>query len=181
MNYRLDAFCEQIRLVGAFNVDDAARMADRIRQRLADFERAAQRHGFRFRRMDGPRQSAYLDSRLPSAIELVDLAVDKNVPGLGVAYQRHLSSVAHAKLHGLTRFLTPLAGTPPEAARTSINASAAKIALELLAGPVCAANLATGLNWFTGWDMDPVASPMTIMLETWGRIGGGPYPASKPA
>jgi hypothetical protein len=48
-------------------------------------------------------------------MELVDLAVDKNVPGVGVAYQRHLSSVAHAKLHGLTRVLTPLAGTPPEA------------------------------------------------------------------
>jgi hypothetical protein len=111
----------------------------------------------------------------------VDLAVDKNVPGVGVAYQRHLSSVAHAKLHGLTRFLTPLAGTPPEAARTSINASAAKIALELLAGPVCGANLAGGLGQFTGWDMDAVASPMVIMLQTWGRIGGVPYPStSKP-
>lgn len=178
MNYRLYACCEQIRLVGAFNDDDAARMADRNRQRLTDFERAAQRHSFRFRRMDGPRKPAYLDSRLPSAMELVDLAVDKNVPGLGVACQRHLSSVAHAKLHGMTRFLTPLAGTPPEAARTSINISAAKIALELLAGPVCAANLASGLGWFTGWDMDPVADPMAVMLETWGRIGGVPYPAA---
>jgi hypothetical protein len=182
MNYRLDAFCEQIRLVGAFQDDDAARMADRDRQRLGDFERAAQSHGFRFRRMDGPRQSAHLDGRLPSAMALVDLAVDKNVPGVGVAYQRHLSSVAHAKLHGLTRFLTPLAGTPPEAARTSINASAAKIALELLAGPVCAANMVGGLGWFTGWDMGPVDNPMTVMLETWGRIGGVHYPAaSQPA
>jgi len=181
MNYRLDALCEQIRLVGAFQDDDAARMADRNRQRLGDFERAARRHGFRFRRMDGPRQSAYLDSRLPSAMELVDLAMDKNVPGLGVAYQRHLSSVAHTKLHGLTRFLTPLAGTPPETARTSINASAAKIALELLAGPVCAANLADRLGWFTGWDIDAIASPMAIMLETWGRIGGVPYPSSSKA
>ena len=182
MNYRLDALCEQIRLVGGFQDYDAARMADRNRERLGDFERAAQRHGFRFRRMNGPRQSAYLDSRLPSAMALVDLAVDKNVSGVGVAYQRHLSSVAHAKLHGLTRFLTPLACTPPEAARTSINASAATIALELLAGPVCAANLAGGLGWFTGWNMDPVTSPMTAMLETWGRIGGVPYPAvSKPA
>lgn len=85
MNYRLDALCEQIRLVGAFQDDDAARMADRNRQRLGDFERAARRHGFRFRRMDGPRRSAYLDSRLPSAMELVDLAMDKNVPGLGAA------------------------------------------------------------------------------------------------
>lgn len=178
MNYRLDALCEQIRLVGAFADDGAARMADRNRQRLGDFERAAQRHGFRFHRMDGPRRAAYLDSRLPSAMELVDLAVDKNMPGLGVAYQRHLSSVAHAKLHGLTRFLTPLAAAPPEAARTSINVSAATIALELLAGPVCAANLASGLGWFTGWDMDPVASPTAVMLETWGRIGGVPHPAT---
>lgn len=60
----------------------------------------------------------------------------------------------------------------------SFNASAAKIALELLAGPVCAANLAGGLGWFTGWDMGAVASPMAIMLETWGRIGGVPCPSS---
>ncbi len=80
--------------------------------------------------MDGPGRSAYLDKRQPNAMQLVDLAVDKNMPGLGVAYQRHLSSVAHAKPHGLTRFLTPLAGTPPEAARASINASAPTIALE---------------------------------------------------
>jgi len=112
MNCRLDALCEQIRLVGVFQDDDAARMADRNRQRLGDFERAARRHGFRFRRMDGPRQSAYLDNRLPSAMELVDLAMDKNVPGLGVAYQRHLSSVAHTKLHGLTRFPHPAGWNP---------------------------------------------------------------------
>jgi hypothetical protein len=68
VNYRLDAFCEQIRLVGAFQDDDASRMAEQNRQRLGDFEQAAQRHGFRFRRMDGPRQSAYLNSRLPSAM-----------------------------------------------------------------------------------------------------------------
>jgi hypothetical protein len=107
--------------------------------------------------------------------------VDKNVPGVGVAYQRHLSSVAHAKLHGLTRFLAPLAGTPPEAARTSINASAGTIALELLAGPVCAANLASGLGWFTGWNIDSVTGPVTMMLETWGRIGGVPTrPSASP-
>jgi hypothetical protein len=55
-------------------------------------------------------------------------------------------------------------------------------ALRRLTRPVCAANLAGGLGWFTGWDMDPVTSPMTVMLETSGRIGGMPYPAvSKPA
>ena len=70
MNYRLDALCEQIRLVGGFQDDDAARMSDRNRGRLGDFERAAQRHACRFRRMNGPRQSAHLDSRLPSAMEL---------------------------------------------------------------------------------------------------------------
>jgi hypothetical protein len=31
MNYRLDALCEQIRLVGGFQDDDAARMSDRNR------------------------------------------------------------------------------------------------------------------------------------------------------
>jgi hypothetical protein len=56
-------------------------------------------------------------------MELVDLAVDRNVPGVGVACQRHLSSVAHAKLHGLTRVLTPLAGTPPEARQVYVRSS----------------------------------------------------------
>jgi hypothetical protein len=36
VNYRLDAFCEQIRLVGGFTGDEAARMADRSRHRLGD-------------------------------------------------------------------------------------------------------------------------------------------------
>jgi hypothetical protein len=46
MNYRLDAFCEQTRLVGGFPDNDAAWMADRHRQRRGDFERAARRHGY---------------------------------------------------------------------------------------------------------------------------------------
>jgi len=43
------------------------------------------------------------------------------------------------------------------------------------------ANLADRLGWFTGWDIDAIASPMAIMLETWGRIGGVPYPSSSKA
>jgi hypothetical protein len=178
MNYRLDALCEQISLVGAFHGAEAARKAAWNKERLGDFARTASQHDFRFRKMDGPGRSAYLDKRQPAAMQLVDLAVDKDMPGLGAAYQRHLSSVAHAKLHGLTRFLTPLAGTPPEEARASINVSAPTIALELLAGPVCAASLISGLCWFTGWDMDAVARPLVTMLDTWGRIGGVPYPGS---
>ena len=84
-----------------------------------------------------------------------------------------------------------MAGTPPEAARTSINASAAKVALELLARPVCAMNLIGGLGWFTGWEMDaafPVkfkficSDQRSVNGLAGGRLlGRGQCPAARPA
>jgi hypothetical protein len=176
INLRLDALCEQLSMISAFEGEAAARKAAWIRQRLADFEHAAIAHGFKYRKMDGPGRSAYLDKRQPAAMQLVDLAVDRNLPGLGVAYQRHLSSVAHGKLHGLTRFLTPLQGDPPAHARASINVSAPTIALELLAGPVCAAALIDGLRWYAGWDASTLSQPTAAMLTIWGKVGGVPIP-----
>ncbi len=71
------------------------------RRRIDDFAHNAAHPGFKFHSMSGRGRSAYLDEKQP-AMKLADPAVDKEVPGLGAAYQRHLSSVAHGKPYGLT-------------------------------------------------------------------------------
>jgi hypothetical protein len=178
MNYRLDCYCEEISLLEPFPGEEAKRKVISIKKRISDIAADAGEHGFQFHKMGGYGRPAHLDEQQPGAMKLVALAVDKNLPGLGEAYQRHLSSVAHAKLHGLTRFLTPItqAEGSPGQVMAAINTTPRVLAVELLGGPVSAANLVGGLRWFTGWDFDDVARRTVILLHTWGRVGGVPYP-----
>lgn len=178
MNYRLDGACERICLLQPFTGTAAAQEVSEVKELLEAFRRTARDHGFRFKDMSGPGRSAYLDAKQPSAMDLMDQAVARETPGLGAANQRHLSSVAHSKLHGLARFLVPVtaAGMTPEEAQAAINTNPRVIALELLVGPMCAVGLLEGLRWFTGWDVDDVSQPAVVMLDTWGRVAGVPYP-----
>ena len=177
MNCHLDALCEQINLLSPFSVPDAAPKVAHAQEKIAVIGRAAAQHGFRFHKMDGWRP-AYLGDRPPKAMNLVD-ACASQTPGFGATSQRLLSSVAHAKLHGLSRFLMHAlpgpggsdAGDQPG----QINASASSLAMELHAGPLCAASLAEGMCWFAGWDIDSIAPAITRMRHTWGRIAGVPY------
>jgi len=103
MNYHLDALYEQISLLSPFSIPEAAPKVAHSQDKIAAIGRAATQHGFRFHKMDGWRP-AYLGDRLPKAMALVD-ACASQTPGFGATSQRLLSSVAHAKLHGLSRFL----------------------------------------------------------------------------
>ncbi len=111
---------------------------------------------------------------------LVD-ACASDTPGLGVAYQRLLSAVAHAKTHGLSRFLMP--SDAPDASgrpQVELNVPASTFALELLAGPLCGSTVVERLASYTGWDADEIRRPVVTMLDTWGRIAGVPYPGPSP-
>jgi hypothetical protein len=178
MNCHLDALCEQVSLLDPFSVPEAAPKVAGNRERIAAIGRAGKQHGFTFHKMDGWRP-AYLGKKPPSATTLIDTCTSRT-PGLGAASQRLLSSVTHAKLHGLSRFLVhDLPGPGGSAAGDEpgqINASAGSLAMELQVGPMCASSLAEGLCWFAGWDIDQVTAATTWMLHTWGRIAGVPYP-----
>jgi hypothetical protein len=180
MNFRLDALCEQLTMLKGFIGDDAKRKADWTGERIAAFGRTAANQGFTFKAKNGPGRPACLTPPMPSAMALMAAAVDREQPELGLGYQRHLSSVAHSKLHGLTRFLQRLPG--PDGgdrhgqAAAQINVSAQSLAIELLAGPLCAASLVEGLGWYGGWDSEGLSENVIRMLHTWGRIAGVPYP-----
>jgi hypothetical protein len=60
-----------------------------------------------------------------------------------------------------------------------LNSRAQALALDLLAGPLCAATLVEHLAWYPGWDCDAVSPLVVQMLHAWGRISGVPYPGPR--
>ena len=173
MNYRLDAMCARVWLFTDMHSDYAAGKLDETKQRIADFARSARQHSFSFRDMNGKGRAAHIGPAQPAAMNLISLAVDKDMPELGWTYQRLLSATAHSGLHGLARMLTPLSpneGRPGEAL-AAVNIDPRTLAVELVVGPLSAHNLARGIQWFTGCDMTGLHGLANQMLQTWTRIG----------
>jgi hypothetical protein len=84
--------------------------------------------------------------------------------------------MAHAQPHGLARFVMASSQADGEGPRgVTLNSGARDLALETLAGPLCAATLVEHLSWYPGWDYDDVSPLVTRMLHAWGRIAGVPY------
>lgn len=181
MNSRLVGFCEQIWMLrtSSFTSDDAARKIAYNEKRIGQFECSATRHGFRFEKAKRIGVSAYLDKPLPSIMDLVGLAVDKEAPALGKTYYRLLSAAAHSEIHGLARLLVPVAPSPGRSgeALAAVNLDAQSLAVELAAGPLAAHNLARGIEWFTGCDLSDLHGPANRMLLTWARVGKLPTSA----
>jgi hypothetical protein len=115
-------------------------------------------------------------------MELISLAVDKDVPQVGRTYQRLLSATAHSGVHGLARMLTPVAPNDgrPDEVLAAVNADPWSLAVELVIGPLTAHSLARGIEWFTGCDMSDVHGPANRMLLTWSRIGQLDLTATRP-
>ncbi len=59
-----------------------------------------------------------------------------------------------------------------------VNVGAQALALQLLAGPLCATTLIERLRRFFGWDTSEVDNAARMMLATWGRIGEVEYPGA---
>jgi len=179
MNYRLDALCERMWLFEDMHGEYAAGKLDETRQRIADFARSAAQHGFTFHEMSGKGRVAHVGPAQPAAMNLISLAVDKDMPELGRMYQRLLSATAHSAVHGLARMLAPLSpieGRPGEAL-AAVNSDPRRLAVELVVGPMTAHSLARGVEWFTGCDMSSLHGPANQMLMTWSRVGQLSVPA----
>lgn len=176
MNYRLDAMCARVWLFTDMRGAYAAEKLDETKQRIADFARSARQQNFSFHEMNGKGRAAHIDQAQPAAMNLISLAVDKDMPELGRTYQRLLSATAHSGVHGLARMLTPLSpneGRPGEAL-AAVNIDARTLAVELVVGPLTAHTLARGIEWFTGCDMSDLHGSANQMLRTWSRIGQMP-------
>ena len=173
MNYRLDAMCERVWLFKDMRGDYAAEKLDETRQRISDFARSARQHNFIFHDMNGKGRAAHVGPEQPKAMNLISLAVDKNMPELGRTYQRLLSATAHSAVHGLARMLAPVSRNEdrPGEALAAVNIDPQRLALELVVGPLTAHSLARGIAWFTGCDMSDLHGPANQMLRTWSRIG----------
>ena len=176
MNYCLDGLCEEIYMIRSFQGADARARVAELEAEIESIKSAALQHGIEFHPQKGTR-SAYIGAEQPlSAMTLID-GCASHTPLLGATYHRLLSGVAHAKRHGLARFLV-YAGPPDEdgSIPTALNTSAGDLARDLLAGPLCAATLVEHLRWYPRWDVDALSPLVVRMLHTWGRISGVPYP-----
>jgi hypothetical protein len=180
MNYRLDAMSARVWLFTDMHGDYAARKLDETRQRIADLARGARQHSFSFHDISGKGRAARIGTAQPAAMNLISLAIDKDIPELGRTYQRLLSATAHSGVHGLARMLAPLSpneGRPGEAL-AAVNIDPRTLAAELIVGPLTAHNLARHVEWFTGCDMTGLHGPANQMLQTWARIGRINVPTS---
>jgi hypothetical protein len=179
MNWRLDGMSQDVIMIGDFHIPEAASEVARLNSRIDAIGRAGVTYGLTFKKAAGFKP-ARLGEETPSAMALIDQCASRT-PKLGATYQRLLSSVAHAKAHGLTRFLT--SGTliepdQPGHVLAPINMNARDFARHLIVGPLCASTLVEHLAWFAGWDIDDLSPLVIKMLHAWGRIAGVPYPGA---
>jgi hypothetical protein len=172
MNYRLTGLCEKIWLLQGTQTVDVTDQLDEATRRIGEFKRSAGQHGFVFNDMnDRKGQSAYLDTRLPAAMELISRAIDETTPTLGRTSQRILSATTHSQLHGIARMLAPVAlSSRSGEAIAAINREPSSLATELVVGPLAAFNLASRLEWFGGSDMTSLHGSANRMLLTWSRV-----------
>lgn len=163
----------------AFTSREAVAKLEGNKKRIEEFGRSGERHGLRFHKSNGRGRPPHLGDAQPAAMRLLSLAIDKDSPSLGATYQRHLSSVTHSGLHGLTKFLTPLQPNDgrPEEVLAAINVDARELAVELVVGPLCATRLAENLHWFTDWDATELVEASNRTLMIWARIGAMPTSA----
>jgi hypothetical protein len=176
MNRRLTGFCEQIWMIRDMPSPGEAALAKVAdnEKRIGQFELTASRFGFKFQKTTGTGRPAHLDKKTPPIMDLVGVAVDEGAPELGRAYYRLLSASAHSEIHGLARLLAPVGTSPghPGEALAAVNLESRSAAVELIAAPMSALNLAKGLEWFTGTDMTRLHKPANTMLQVWAHVAG---------
>lgn len=172
LNYRLAGVCQERSMLRRFVEDqpDAATKIAGLDQVLAEFERAATKHGFIFNAAAGYKP-AFLDAKIPTITELLSLYVFPGVPELGKSYYNGLSAVAHSQLNGLMRKLVR-DGT----GGMQVNITAKDMASELLAGPLVASTLVEFMLPWLGWDRTALDLSIPAMFELWGELAGTPYP-----
>jgi hypothetical protein len=174
MNCNLQALTEDINMLNRLTGPDAKAKAERHTAHIGEIEREGKRSGLRFHAPERYR-AGYLGDKPPSAMTMIS-NIASRVPSFGAISQQLLSGVAHAKLHGLARFIVPVGspGPDPGKVKVDLTASGHSLAIDLIVAPLCASTLVEQLRWFLGWETDELNASVVPMLHTWGRITGIP-------
>lgn len=176
MNCNLDGICQDLNMLRRSSLPEAQPKITRRETQLAAIRRTGEQHGFAFTPPDRFR-SAYLGAKPESAMTLIDRCAART-QGLGATSYQMLCGVAHAKLHGLSRFLMTdghvVLGQPGKV-QTQMNVYAGDLTQQLFVGPLCTITLVEHLRWFLDWDTAEVDRPVTRMENIWCRISGIPY------
>jgi len=146
---------------------------------LAAINRTGEHRGFAFTPPNRYR-SAHLGDKPEPTITLIDKCIART-RGVGASSYQILCGVAHAPLHGLSRFLmTDTQSTAaPGKIQTQLNIRAGELAQQLLVGPLCTTTLIEHLRWFLGWDTTQIDRSVTYMTNIWCRISGIPPTARR--
>jgi hypothetical protein len=174
MNYNLQALTEDLNMLRRFTSPDAVARIRRHEEQLAKIAREGQLKSFAFTK---PKRynAGYLGDKPPSAMDTISKIASQS-PVIGAASQQLLSGVAHAQLHGLSRFLMTIGPEPddPSKVTVTLNVAAPELAMNLLVAPLCALTLVEHIRWFLGWDVDDARAMGKRLLYTWVRIAGIP-------
>lgn len=176
MNYRLDGLSQELDMMKGFTVAGVAEQLAEKEAAIDVIRAGAGPYGLKFRARK-PYSPACVGDAPPRVTRLVDECAA--MPGLGMTYHQFLSSVAHGKAHGLTRFMrTRLLrdGAAPGQVLTQPSITSVDLAQNLMIGPVCASTLVERLRDYAGWDTGLLGPLVVEMLTTWGAAAGIPYP-----
>jgi hypothetical protein len=176
MNYHLEGICQDLNMLGKFTSAEAKQKVTRHEAHMAAIKCTGEQYGFAFKDRDRHR-SAYLGDPPKSAMKLIDECAAQT-QGVGALSYQMFCGVAHARLHGLSRFMST-EGMPapdqPGKVRFEMNISARDLAQQLFAAPMCVLTLIEQLRWFLGWSMEDVDKAAILMENIWCRIAGVPY------
>jgi hypothetical protein len=176
LNCHLDALSQDINMLRRLSDPSARQRIARHEAEVEAVKRAAEQRNFAFKPQDGFR-SAFIGEKPISAMQLIDKCASHTL-GLGASSYQMFSGVAHAKLHGLSRFLvtngTPLSGEPGKVA-VEMNIRAGELARELFPAVIVASTLVNHLRYFLGWNTEEIDRAVTGMHATWCRIAVIPY------
>jgi hypothetical protein len=176
MNCHLDGLCQELNMLRKFSHPGARARIDQHERQIEAVKQTALKQGMAFK-PPGRYQSAYIGDKPKSVMELMNECAART-PGIGALTYQMFSGVAHAKLHGLSRFLVPN-GEPlfrtQGGGAVEMNITAGEIAQQLFATMVCASTLVNQMRYFLGWDTEELDAAATRMHATWSRIARLPY------
>jgi hypothetical protein len=176
MNCHLDGLCQELNMLRKFSHPGAQARIDQHEKQIEAVKQTALKRGFAFKPASR-HLSAYIGEKPKSVMELMNDCAART-PGIGALTYQMFSGVAHAKLHGLSRFLV-MNGEPPPGSEGGVsvemNITAGEVAQQLFATMVCASTLANQMRYFLGWDTEQLDAAATRMHATWARIAGAPY------
>jgi hypothetical protein len=176
MNCHLDGLCQELNMLRKFSHPGAQARIDQHEKQIEAVKQTALKRGFAFKPASR-HLSAYIGEKPKSVMELMNDCAART-PGIGALTYQMFSGVAHAKLHGLSRFLV-MNGEPPRGSEGGVsvemNITAGEVAQQLFATMVCASTLANQMRYFLGWDTEQLDAAATRMHATWARIAGAPY------